>query len=268
MTTALIEVPKTEIDGALAEAQAFTIINHEGLEDARDRIKGIKLLRKQIDDTYDPRIDEAYKLHKNLLADKKRFTAPLDQAEGVYKTKMSDRIRLEEAQARLEAERQAEEDRKKHEAELKRIHGNLSKIMEKHNDLQQKIDALEAEVNRADILPLEAEVILAQIAALEAQKDSTGVKVAEIQSRVAEKTIAQPMPIAAKAEKVSGVSAAKDYDIDVVNPAALAKAIAEGKVPVTVIKSWDITVMKTLVKAGVFLPGVSAKERLKIGVKA
>lgn len=268
MTTALAEVPKTEIEGALAEAQQFQIINHSGLEEARDRIKGIKLLRKQIDDTYDPRIEEAHKLHKNLLADKKRFTSPLDQAETVYKDKMGARIRFEEAEARAEAERVAEAQRKDHEKQLERINKQLSTVMEKHADVQGKIDALEIELQREDMTPLEAEIINTQIAALEAQKDSTGVKVAEIQSRVAEKTIAQPMPIAAKAEKVSGVSAAKDYDIDVVNPAALVKAIAEGKVPVTVIKSWDITVIKTLVKAGVFLPGVSAKERLKIGVKA
>jgi len=267
MTTALIEVPREQVDSALAEAQAFTITDHTGLEDATEKVRGVKLLIRTIDDTYDPRIEEAHKLHKNLIADKKRFTAPLYEAEKIYKDKMAARIRLDESEARKEAERQAEDARKKHEKEMERIHRQLSGVMEKHGDLQGKIDALEAEMQRPDILPLEAEVILAQIAALEAQKDSTGVKVAEIQARVVETTAAVPLTVTAKAETPTGVSRAKDYEISVVNPAALIKAIAEGKVPATVIKAWDTTVMKSLVKAGVFLPGVQALEKMKIGVR-
>jgi hypothetical protein len=105
------------------QARAVTITSPDSYQRACDFLKGVKALREEIAETFDPHIKRAYDSHRALCAEKKDAEAPLAEAERIVKTALvawdteQERIRLAE-QRRLEAEaKRQEEDRRISEAE-------------------------------------------------------------------------------------------------------------------------------------------------------
>ena len=105
------------------QARALRIATPASYERACDFLKGIKALRQEIADTFDPHIKRAFDAHRALCAEKRDAETPLAEAERLVKTTLVDyeqaqeRIRRAE-QLRLEGEaRKQEEERRLAEAE-------------------------------------------------------------------------------------------------------------------------------------------------------
>jgi hypothetical protein len=99
----------------LGQAKAITITNQEQAMAAGDFLKGIKALKKRIEEKLAPLVKAAYGSWKKQVAFRKEHDDPLDQAEAAVKYKMNvylaeqERLRRVEEQARqLEAQKAAE----------------------------------------------------------------------------------------------------------------------------------------------------------------
>jgi hypothetical protein len=101
------------------QMSALAVIDQDSLTRANGLLLDIKTLRRRFDDEFDKGIKEAHEHHKTLVAQKKKFTDPLDEAERQIKPKIAgyldeqDRIRFEAqraaARARIQATKEAEE---------------------------------------------------------------------------------------------------------------------------------------------------------------
>lgn len=103
-------------------ARAIRIVDPVGYQAACDFLLGVKALRTEIADTFQPHITRAHEAHKALLKEKSDAEAPLIEAERIAKSALvtfdqeQERIRIAEA-ARLQAEaRRQEEERRINEA--------------------------------------------------------------------------------------------------------------------------------------------------------
>ena len=105
-------------------AAEIEVTDAESEAEAASALRDIKALRTKIGETFDGSIKQAHGLHKGLVAKKKQHEAPLVEADGAIRRKMSAyRARLErerrEEQARLEAE--ARKAREAAEAEAREL---------------------------------------------------------------------------------------------------------------------------------------------------
>ena len=103
------------------QAKAITITTYEQSMSAADFLKGIKALKKMVEEKLSPLVKAAYDSWKKQVAFKKEHDDPLNDAEAVVKAKMNtylfelERKRQEEetrrqAEAQKAAEAQAEQD--------------------------------------------------------------------------------------------------------------------------------------------------------------
>ena len=99
------------------QAKEIQVIAQESRDRASSMLLTVKALRKQIDETFDPGIKKIHEAHKDALATKRKFEAPLAQAEATIKPRIAmyydlqeKKRRQEEARLREEARKQAEED--------------------------------------------------------------------------------------------------------------------------------------------------------------
>jgi ribosomal protein S17E len=107
----------TKEDALTAPKYAATlrVIDQVTLDEANGYLKVIKSLAAKIGDTFDPQIAKAHDLHKSLLAEKKKFAAPLEDAEKIVKRTIAGYLAAEEikrqeaeaARAKAEAEARA-----------------------------------------------------------------------------------------------------------------------------------------------------------------
>ena len=99
------------------KANELTITNNPSFEAAGEFLKGIKGLRKKIDDSYDPIIKKAHEAHREAITQKKKYTDPLDNAEGQIKFKIGVYVHECESKRRLEEARLESELKARQEAE-------------------------------------------------------------------------------------------------------------------------------------------------------
>lgn len=104
------------------QAKALQVVDAESYIAAGELWKSIKALRKKVADTFDDIISAAHLAHKKAVEKKKMHDNPLDAAERIVKTAMSnydlaqERIRKAEEDRLREIERKAEEERRLQEA--------------------------------------------------------------------------------------------------------------------------------------------------------
>lgn len=98
------------------QARALTILNTESYQAACEFLKGIKALREEIAETFDPHIKRAFDAHRALCKEKNDAQAPLTEAEGIvkralvtYDTEQERLRRVEQQRLQDEARRQEEE---------------------------------------------------------------------------------------------------------------------------------------------------------------
>jgi hypothetical protein len=113
---------KVEVLSIPDKARALKIIDNETYALAGNMLVTIKGLRKQIDASFDPIIDQAHKTHKEAVLQKKLVEAPLTTAEGIIKPALAawdtaqETIRRQAEQEAQEAAHRAEVERKLAEA--------------------------------------------------------------------------------------------------------------------------------------------------------
>jgi hypothetical protein len=150
--------PKQDALAAPKYAATLLVNDQPTLDTANGFLKNIKLLIGKIDDSFDPQIDQAHKLHKSLLAEKKKFTAPLEESERIVKRTIAgylaeeDRKRREaEAErARIEAEARAEADKKLRAVEKAEAKGDFAKA---EAIAQEAVNVMEAKIEAAPVVP-------------------------------------------------------------------------------------------------------------------
>ncbi len=98
---------------AVGKSIGFVIKNNEQNLKAAELLKGVQLLKKEVEETFNPIIDKAHKTHKEACNQKAKFYVPLKDAEIGYKDKMIAFDNL------MEAERKKEEDRLRNIADKK-----------------------------------------------------------------------------------------------------------------------------------------------------
>jgi hypothetical protein len=96
-------------------ARELVVADQRGLDTAKEMLHAIDELMGRIDESFDPQINQAHKLHKSLLAEKKKFSDPLEHSKALISRKSADfigeqeRLRREKERERLEAEARASE---------------------------------------------------------------------------------------------------------------------------------------------------------------
>ncbi len=117
MTPLALTVPETNESGlaAVARANALTITNNDEYLAADQFAVGLKALEKEVDLGYDEHITAAFQAHKSLVAKKKKYAEPIEEARKIVKGKMiawateQEVIRqAEETRLRAEAQKSAE----------------------------------------------------------------------------------------------------------------------------------------------------------------
>ncbi len=252
----------------LVQAKAFEITDDQGLELARDNIRGIKDIKKEVEEYFNPDIDRAHKLHKSLLSKKNSFIDPLVAAEKVYKDdKISKYLDLKEEQEEKERLRLAEIARKERETLLNRAAKKIDKLLEKTGDLQAQVISLEEALQNPEMTEEEEETIHARLrplyAKIEGNKEAIEDKTAEIETC---SMVPEPVSAPVSSPKVKGMSGRKKLEATVVNPMALVKAIVSGQAPIGIIK-WDIGQINKIVNMGVRLGGVSTTSKRDIRIR-
>ena len=99
------------------QAQEITITDNPSFEAAGAFLKAIKGLRKKIDDSYDPIIKSSHSTWKEAIAQKKKFTDPLENSEACVKFKIGAYVHECESKRRLEEARLESELKARQEAE-------------------------------------------------------------------------------------------------------------------------------------------------------
>lgn len=97
---------KREALAAPKYAAGLSVTDQDTLDYAHAFLKAVKTRAEQIAASFDPQIGRAHELHKSLLAEKKKFTAPLEDAERIVKRTIAGYL--------------AEEERKRNEIEAER----------------------------------------------------------------------------------------------------------------------------------------------------
>ncbi len=135
-----------------AKCSGILITNQDDLTEANSLLKGIKGLRLQVDKEFDPGIQEAFAHHRTLVAQKRKWTDPLDQAEKALKPKITSYL-LEQDRLAQEAARRDREARDK-----------MQQVADKASDVAyDKIKA--GDLDEADEVVAEAQTKIDQIQA-------------------------------------------------------------------------------------------------------
>ena len=244
------QVPKV-----LQKARNFVIESHEGINVAKEEINLIKKMKEYFNNLYNQRIDEAYKHHRALIADKNSFINPLDEAESIYKREIGMQLDREEEEARKEAERRAEEIRKEKEKAIEKINKRIGSLEEKQLSVQEEIGELEKMLDYPETSEDEARVIRARIEALESKKMVIEEKIEDQQERAEEVKMPDPREVEQKPLRVEGIRQRKVLEPHVEDKMKVIRAVAEGNIPDSVIKL-EMSVIKMFINKGMEIPGI------------
>lgn len=102
---------------ALATARGFKIASTDDYLRSAAMLQAVKALQKKVGDTFDKHIANAFKAHKDLVADKNAHLQPLTEAEGLIKRAVLV-YQVAEEQKRREIESRAQEEARKQQARL------------------------------------------------------------------------------------------------------------------------------------------------------
>jgi hypothetical protein len=263
-----IAVIEKRVTPVTQEAGALVIKSAEQKGLAVDKIRIIKALRKEVEDTFNPIIEKAHSAHKEAVSQRKKFTDPLDEAERIIKRKIGDYDQYLEDEARREAEKLAEIARREKEKAIDKANKRLEALMAKSGDLSGQIKTIETELRQPDLSDEEREILSAKLNTLMARLDNTNRQAREKET-VIETIASAPAPnvIVDNAEKVAGLSSKAVLIPEVFNPLALCKAIVDERAPVGLIKAWDIVLLKKLVNSGMVIPGVKTTQERTVKVR-
>ena len=198
MTELLKKEVKTKVDNFPQQAKNLSVATKEEYESAATFLKDIKVLRKQVKETFDPIVKKASDAHREAVRQRKIHEEPLETAERLIKNKMGYYVQEEERKQREERRRLEEEERKRAIEQQKR------EAEERKQREEQTInDAAELEAAG----DTEAAEILLEDMEMEVPKEMETVR-----------------PIQQEKTTVQGISTKKSWDYEIINPAMINKS--------------------------------------------
>lgn len=230
-------------------AGSFVVKNDEDLADLVQGGKDCQAKIKRIKEYFEDDIDRANKIHKSLTGKRNDLIKPhndvvllIKEKKGVYIHEKEEKARQDEIRLQKEA---TEAHARKIQIAEKKIEGFLSGIQ----DNMAKINSLTDKLEAGDCTDEEAEVMRSQIdilqMAVENKQDKVDVAVAKSVEKAPEPTATAP-PVKPK-----------NWKATVSNPDVLIKAIVAGRVPIGVVKEFDLVLLQTLRKSGMDCSGVT-----------
>lgn len=126
------------------QAKAIRIADQGTFERAAEFLLGVKALRREIDETFDPVIKKSHEAHKEAVAAKKKVEAPVADAEAIVKRGMGT-YQLEQERVAREAAEVARKERERLEAEARAREGAERKRLEREAEDRRLAEASEAE---------------------------------------------------------------------------------------------------------------------------
>jgi vacuolar-type H+-ATPase subunit I/STV1 len=145
---------KSDAEIALCAAKSMTVLTNNDFVDAGNARKEIKQTMKNINAYWDPKTDQAFQLHKSLVAAKKEMITPLEQADKLIEQKMGE-YRREIERQRMEAERERlrlEEEARAAAAEAQRLVDEASQREELDDDDVEILQLAQKDVTLAEAL--------------------------------------------------------------------------------------------------------------------
>lgn len=253
------------VEPVKAEAQDLVIKDDEGLEKAKDMIRDRNTLLKEIDATFKPIKQKIDAAKNEALGQEKAHKGPVQESKEIITDKVSTYLTKKEAEAKRLAEEAAEKARKEHERKLAALNKQIEKMANDAEDINAQIINLEKALEDSKDED-EATLLRSRLQGLYAQRDKK-VEALEDKAARAEEVATAPDPATVAPGKptgaVKGLVKRTNYEVRVLNAMALVKAIADGRIPITAIKTWDEKALENLHKAGVTIPGVSVKAEAK-----
>jgi len=190
---------KQEIQIIDEETKALIISSPETLGIARNEVFRIKEICKKWDKYWNPRIKEAWQLHKNLKAMHDEPIRPLIEREEKLR-KDSSKYQTEQENKRREAQRKLDSERlKKEEAERKRLEDRATRAEEKGKP--EKAEQLREKADEIFIPP----------------------------------AIVEPEILKTTRTDAGTVSQKKDIEIEIFDPMVIVQAVASRQLPIGII---------------------------------
>lgn len=248
----------------LEEAKAITITDEKGLEMAKDKVRSINALIKEVGETFDPICSKAHETHKEATGKRKKHLDPLQEAKKTVENiigKYADHLR---EQARISEEKRFA-DRNK---EIEKITKRMNKHLEGYKEIEDQIAELEKKIEKGDLTEAEQEVIPKQLALLESKRDAKADTVERNQAAI-EETVITSASFPASAVSLKGAGGGRTERIPtVLNKEALIKAIAEGKAPIDLMDE-NIGKLKKYVNAfpNSRVPGINIETKSIVRVR-
>lgn len=245
-----------ETNDVVIKANNFNISTQEEYTASSAFLKIIKELQKEVKDTFTPIVKKAHEAHKEAKNQEKKHLDPLVEAEGIVKRKSLKWLDGQE-KIRLEAERKA---REKAEAEERKRKEELARQQREWEEKERK--------KREEAEKLEQEGKAEEARKAREIADKAADKAEERQEQ-SEEVYVPPAPVAQTATKAQGQSVKTTWSAEVTDLMALAKGVAEGKVPTACI----LANMPVLNKQAIALqdslnyPGVRAISKKSLSVR-
>lgn len=205
-----------KVNGAVQAANNVTVKSDIDYSNAGNIRKELKYTLKQIKDYWEPKKDQAFQLHKSLVAAEKEMTQPLEQADKIIDTRMGE-YRREQERIRQEQERERR------------------RIEEEARHAAEEAARLAAEAAEKDELDDDDVEILCM-----AQADLERTQ-----------SIADVAPIISAPVTMQGISVTKTWKSRVINDALVPVMVGR-----TMLRPIDMGELNKLARAGVDVPGV------------
>ena len=149
-----LAVPEVKTQALALRARVSSIIVHDQatLDAANDFLHEVDATLGRIGETFDPQIARAHELHKSLIAEKKKFTEPLELAKKVVGKRVADHVavvkekRREAERLRLVAEEEARKLAEKAVDKAGKLEagGNGNKAAKVIEEAHDKVEAIMA----------------------------------------------------------------------------------------------------------------------------
>ncbi len=157
-------IQRAAVDEALTfagMASQIVVRDEETLGTANFYLKDVKAMMAKIEASFDPQIDQAHRLHKSLLAEKKKFTDPLTSAERVVKMAVAQfyddqekkRVEAEKERQRIEADALAKAKALEDKAAKAKTEEARDKILDQAVSVLQDADQKGGEITAAAVAP-------------------------------------------------------------------------------------------------------------------
>ena len=250
----------------IARANQVVIRTEDDVVLAKKFINEDKEQRNKIIEYWKPLKEKTRAAYEDVRLKEKALLEVIDNARKVFDQKIITFYDEQERIAREEAEKEAERLRKEKEKILAKVEKQIDSLSAKQASLQDQIAVLVKMLESAEN-EVEAEIIQAKIDILTAKSEGATEKIQEAQTKIDEVSIPEVPVTQTAAPQVGGVSAKTKLIPEVVSPMLLVRAVAEGKVPIGVVKAFDITLLARLVNSGMNnIPGIRCSQKRTVKV--